>query len=208
MIRRLFSFAVLISLLAALLCGAAWARSHWIMDSFALRGHTTLSQRWNNQDLTSVVSTIWELDSREGQLHFLRAAPTWGNQMKIRGMWRQSTVFHVAWKLPNPGADTDWQPIQTHLVASRVQFGGFGWIAGAGPGYEYAPIRMAIVPWWFLTGLCCLLPVLWCWKWATKPRYGKGLCQTCGYDLRATPGQCPECGTPVEIQSAGPQEAL
>jgi hypothetical protein len=55
------------------------------------------------------------------------------------------------------------------------------------------------VPYWVV---CPALVVLPAWRWARRRRSAApGLCSQCGYDLRATPHRCPECGhTPAHSQ--------
>jgi hypothetical protein len=55
------------------------------------------------------------------------------------------------------------------------------------------------VPAWLVFSLTFLLPAWWCMSFARRYRREKqGVCMVCGYDLRATPQRCPECGTEVK----------
>lgn len=67
-----------------------------------------------------------------------------------------------------------------------------------------------IFPWWSITALTSLLGCSWLWLVFRRLRVRKRkqgavmLCPSCGYDLRATPFHCPECGwRGVNVPPAG-----
>ena len=56
-------------------------------------------------------------------------------------------------------------------------------------------IRLLLVPYWFITAAAAVPPALWAARrWRQHRRSILGMCLSCGYDLRATAGRCPECG--------------
>jgi hypothetical protein len=51
-------------------------------------------------------------------------------------------------------------------------------------------------PLWMVYAPTLVLPLWWLgWRWREQRRQRRGLCRACGYDLRATPDRCPECGS-------------
>jgi hypothetical protein len=121
---------------------------------------------------------------------------------------------------PSPQPDTQWNWSFDHARADNaLEY--LGWsessgedIAGKWGFYMFMeghPIRwnsegslrsrgyMIRIPWWAIALITGVLPVTFLFGFAARQRpHRTGHCRNCGYDLRATPDRCPECGLAAE----------
>ena len=63
-----------------------------------------------------------------------------------------------------------------------------------GPPSRQVVYRELAVRLWLPLVLFAAAPAGWVIRWRGTRRHRPGLCPACAYDLRATPGRCPECG--------------
>jgi hypothetical protein len=78
------------------------------------------------------------------------------------------------------------------LVPPYVQMAGFTLGTDGSTAWPY---NVLIVPYWFVEGVLLGLGLL-AWRYVRRQskRAEGQLCARCGYDMRATPDRCPECG--------------
>jgi hypothetical protein len=117
--------------------------------------------------------------------------------------WRAD--FHTAFPFRSWRAgyvllgQSDWKRLapQTPHGFSRFGFTYIWETAGRTPVWTQ---RGVAIPWWFLTAVFAINPTWTVIKIRRATR--RGACRNCGYDLRATPARCPECGV-VAAKSHG-----
>jgi hypothetical protein len=184
--RRLFT---LMSFLSLLLCAAAvalWVRSYWGTDyvelsspagsdSFSITHHTH-GVRWTRGDirLSHAEQTLYMHKTPSPKLDGTGRS-TWG--------WGRLGAGHMGSE-PLP-ADSVWSRLGFHSYR-RGEMSSF---------YDIREQGVAL-PAWLPVVIFGVAPALWLARRVrTHRRIAKGFCRNCGYDLCATPGRCPECGT-------------
>ena len=105
-----------------------------------------------------------------------------------------------------PPAYPDFNMASNQTTHWGFRFDGFarGWVVNR-PRAESWEI---LIPFWslFLFALLAGIPFWLSWFFQ-RPDQINGFCPKCGYDLRATPNQCPECGqtTTKSVQQTSPR---
>jgi hypothetical protein len=188
--RRFFTLLSALSLLLCMAACAAWARSAFVADRLAWYARGAEGEGDVERQFV-----VWS--SRGG-------AAVWAERSWQRGHgWgtRPRTFFHatdqVVFTYPYMagGLATNHFGFRWFDLRGPVYAPGGGALSSASGGSRQMGM---IVPYWFPAALFAAFPGAWLVRARrrriTRRRARAGLCAACGYDLRATPGRCPECG--------------
>jgi hypothetical protein len=182
------------SLAIAILLAVLWVRSYAVGDSFSW-------QFWNEQPKW----TFWTQDMvliGHGGIGFNRINQS--NPTSVPGAditWRKAMdrefgVSHIPFHRSGKPEFPDFHFRSNDNPVLGFKFGHF--INGQAGTTRYSEGWQIVLPCWFVLPMMLLLPGLWYGLHRRKKRrVSEGRCAFCGYDLRATPERCPECGRAI-----------
>jgi hypothetical protein len=174
LLRILLNAATVLSILLFIAAVGLWSRSYFVPDVLCRL------ESWTDGAPTTRLSYLWIVSSA-GQL---RVSETDGfmliNGPTIVRRWSWSRDVPPATKLP------DSFLTRRGLLFAHVEEGG--------PRHQWKT-RLVGAPYWVPTSLFALFSTLGLRRMHRNSRARvRGSCPACGYDLRATPDRCPECG--------------
>jgi hypothetical protein len=176
MTRRFLNLLTALSLLLCVAAFGLWVRSHVVEDRVMWRrvdgaGWVVTSPRYVVVGWELFAGTGWPADGYG--LSYERGTPapvtTHVVRMLVLGMSRGDRFGQ-------------WQ---------RMGFAGYWWRPASGAS-NFARV---VVPLWAVVAATGALPAWRAVRTLARRRHRAGMCAGCGYDLRATPDRCPECGT-------------
>lgn len=210
-LRRLFTVASALSLLLCMGTAALWVRSHWAGDSVG----------WYSADPRSLQCVCRELNVGNGLVRFdwSRDRLETPEAYHLTVAERQYTLDSaspvvyvrfqpVAYTLPRNSilARLGFWFQSSHQHLAEEDYFAWEWVRSS-DGPHRRPVRQ-VGAWWGDSSTVCfpIWPVTVILFLAALPwlrrlrlrlrrlRHRPGCCVNCGYDLRATPDRCPECG--------------
>jgi hypothetical protein len=146
--------------------------------------------------LTALVAVMWV------RSHW-RCDAVWVNArtgLKGTGVIFYSNCLGISaahWVNPDQHLNMGYYSVPPRPDSWAHSFLGVGWERGAlsSPIASWTAIG---IPYAYLLALFSLLPAIRLYRWRRCRKLNRpGHCAICGYDLRATPDRCPECGTPA-----------
>jgi hypothetical protein len=179
--RRLFNILSALSLLVCMAVVVMWVRGYFREDVYA----------WYSD---RAAQKYWHVSSGHGGVGLLRS------EGADRDMLQGFRSNEIGW------SHNGVLGVLLHRDFRRIGqwwFAGFGTYHKARSGSS-AEVQFWSVPYWFLFVLTAVAPALAVVRRRRRrQRQVSGLCSSCGYDLRATPDRCPECGEAIVQQVAG-----
>jgi hypothetical protein len=196
--RRLLNLLTALSLLLFVVVCVLWVRSYWREDTVLLR-----TMEPDPADLSFIDYVIRTVHGRVVYMH-RNVSP--GPQPD------EVVSVPVARQALEKERGLHYFSVSTNrLPAARRES---GWLGFQIARYPTPDSQLTLVaPLWALAGASAILPALFARRWQRGRKDRRvGLCPSCGYDLRATPGRCPECGKEPTLADVGrrtprPQDA-
>jgi hypothetical protein len=187
--RRLLTLAAAASLLLCAATVALWVRSHFVGDGF---------RRWNRwSDATAAYRGVKTFALGRGSLQLVCSVEIRPRRLDPTEP-EQVTFSHSAFLHERPPARFD-------LSGTAWSFLGFGGYAKSIPWGSSIRFEnsMMTIPLWAPTVFFAIPPGVWfIVRLKLRRANRESHCRTCGYDLRATPERCPECGASYKPTTA------